>query len=52
MEMPIPKRLVWIVSGAEENTSFLAAGDQLDSIMDITLSAFEAMQNMNPNVIT
>ena len=51
MEMPIPKRLVWIVSGAEENTSFLAADGQLDSIMDITLGAFEAIQDMNPNII-
>ena len=51
MEMPVPKRLVWIVSGAEENTSFLAADGQLDSIMDITLGAFEAIQDMNPNII-
>ena len=51
MEMPIPKRLVWIVSGTEENRSFLAADGHLDSIMDITLGAFEAIQDMNPNII-
>ena len=51
MDVPVPKRLVWIVSGAEENRAFLAADGQLDSIMDITLGAFEAIQDMNPNVI-
>ena len=49
--VPVPKRLIWIVTGVEENRSLLAADSQLDSVMDITLGAFEAIQAMNPNII-
>lgn len=50
-DMPVPKRLVWIVTGVEENRSLLVADSQLDSVGGITLGAFEAIQAMNPNVI-
>ena len=50
-DMPAPKRLIWIVTGVEENRSLLVADSQLDSVGGITLGAFEAIQAMNPNVI-
>ena len=50
-ELPVPKRLIWIVTGAEENRSLLAADSQLDSVGGITLGAFEAIQAINRNVI-
>ncbi|MCS5611420.1 MAG: ABC transporter substrate-binding protein, partial [Candidatus Poribacteria bacterium] len=49
--LPAPKRLIWIVTGAEENRSLLVADSQLDSVGGITLGAFEAIQAINRNVI-
>jgi len=51
MDMPAPQRLVWIVTGAEENKALLMSDSELDSSMDMTLGAFEAIQARNPNVI-
>lgn len=48
---PVPKRLIWIVTGAEENRALLVADSQLDSVGGITLGAFEAIQAINQNVI-
>ena len=42
--MPIPKRLIWTVTGSEENRSMLAIDSQIDSLSDITLGAFEAIR--------
>ncbi len=50
-DLPQPKRLVWIVTGVEENRSLLAANSELDSVGGITLGAFEAISAMNPNMI-
>lgn len=50
-ELPQPLRLQWIITGSEENKSLLMSDGQLDSAMDISLGAFEAIQARNPNVI-
>jgi len=49
--LPEPIRLIWEITGSEENRSLLMADSQLDSSMNITLGAFEAIQARNPNVI-
>jgi peptide/nickel transport system substrate-binding protein len=50
-ELPAPKKLVWTWAGPEETRTALMAEGQLDSLMDITLGAFEALQARNPKVI-
>ena len=50
-ELPEPKRLVWQINGSEENKAQLMSNHQLDSAMDISLGAFEAIQARNPNVV-
>lgn len=49
--LPEPLRLIWAITGSEENRSLLMSDGQLDSSMNITLGAFEAIQARNPNVI-
>lgn len=49
--LPEPLRLVWIFVGPEETRTALTADDQIDSLHDISLGAFEALQRRNPNVI-
>lgn len=51
MELPAPERLVWTWAGPEETRAALMADGQLDSLMDITLGALQALQAENPNVI-
>jgi peptide/nickel transport system substrate-binding protein len=50
MDLPAPKRLVWIEPGPEESSAALMASGGLDSIMDITLGTFLALQEQNPDV--
>lgn len=50
--LPAPKKLVWTWAGPEETRAALMADGQLDSLMDITLGALQALQARNPNVIT
>ncbi len=49
--LPKPERLVWTWAGPEETRTALMADGQLDSLMDITLGAFQALKQRNPNVI-
>jgi peptide/nickel transport system substrate-binding protein len=49
--LPAPKKLIWTWAGPEETRAALMADGQLDSLMDITLGAFEALKAKNPNVI-
>ncbi len=51
-ELPKPKKLIWTWAGPEETRAALMADDGLDSLMDITLGALQALQAANPNVIT
>lgn len=50
-DLPVPLRLIWAITGSEENRSLLMSDAQLDSAMNVTLGAFEAIQARNPNVI-
>ena len=50
--LPRPEKLVWIWAGPEETRAALMADGQLDSLMDVTLGALQAIQAKNPNVIT
>ena len=49
-KLPAPKKLVWTWAGPEETRAALMADGKLDSLMDITLGALQAMQATNPNV--
>ena len=49
--MPEPLRLMWIITGSEETRSLLAANNDLDSIMDISLGALDAIIAQNPNIV-
>jgi peptide/nickel transport system substrate-binding protein len=50
--LPEPLRLIWIVTGNDQIRSTLAVDNEVDSIMDVTRGAFEAMQSQNPNIIS
>ena len=50
-DLPAPRRLIWVITGPEETKAALASEGELDSVMDITLGALEAIQARNPNVI-
>jgi len=49
--LPQPKRLIWIITGVEENRALQAVNNELDSLTDITLGAFESIRTQNPNVV-
>jgi len=49
--LPEPKRLIWVVAASEDQKALLLSTHQLDSSMNISLGAFEAVQAKNPNVI-
>jgi peptide/nickel transport system substrate-binding protein len=49
--LPEPKRLIWVVAPSEDQKALLMSTHQLDSAMNITIGAFEAVQAKNPNVI-
>ena len=51
MDLPEPRRLIWLESGGEENRAQLVATNQMDAAHSITLGTFEALQFQNPNVI-
>ena len=48
--LPAPEQLMWVVTMTEETRSMLMTKANLDSVMDITLGAFEAIKARNPNV--
>jgi peptide/nickel transport system substrate-binding protein len=52
MDLPAPQTLIWTWGGPEETRAALMADGQLDSLMDITLGALQALQDQNPNVVT
>lgn len=51
-KLPEPETIIWTWAGPEETRAALMADGQLDSLMDITLGALQALQAANPNVIT
>ena len=52
LELPEPKRLIWLETGGEESRAQLSAANQLDAGQTVTLGTFEAISAQNPNVIT
>jgi len=49
-KLPEPLRAIWIVTGNDSIRTTLSINNEVDSIMDVTLGAFEAMQAQNPNI--
>ncbi|MBV7331222.1 ABC transporter substrate-binding protein [Chloroflexi bacterium TSY] len=48
-ELPAPKQLVWTAYGPEETRVAVAAEGEMDSVQDITLGAFQALQAKTNN---
>jgi peptide/nickel transport system substrate-binding protein len=51
MDLPEPLRLIWQITGSEENKALLMSNNMLDSVMNITPGAFEAILARNPNAV-
>ena len=51
MELPGPKRLIWLESGGAESRAQLIATNQMDAGQNVAVGTFEAIQAQNPNVI-
>ncbi len=51
MDLPEPRRLIWLESGGEENRAQLMASNQMDAAQNVTVGTFEAIRVRNPNVI-
>ncbi len=49
-KLPEPQRAIWVVTGNDQIRTTMAVANELDSIMDVTLGAFEAMQAQNDNI--
>jgi peptide/nickel transport system substrate-binding protein len=49
--LPEPKRLIWVIASSEDQKALLMSNHELDSAMNITLGAFEAIKAKNPNAI-
>jgi peptide/nickel transport system substrate-binding protein len=49
-ELPEPLRLLWVIAPSEDQKALLMSESELDSAMNITLGAFEAVLARNPNV--
>ncbi|MCA1648367.1 MAG: ABC transporter substrate-binding protein, partial [Chloroflexi bacterium] len=49
--LPEPEKLIWTWAGPEETRAALMADGGLDSLMDVTLGTFKAIQARNSNVI-
>jgi len=50
-ELPVPKRLIWVIAASEDQKALLMSNHQLDSAMNVTLGAFQAIKAKNPAVI-
>jgi peptide/nickel transport system substrate-binding protein len=50
-ELPAPETLIWVWYGPEETRVAAMADGELDSLMDVTLGAFLALNQRNPNTI-
>ncbi|MFP7673872.1 ABC transporter substrate-binding protein [Marivita sp. S0852] len=51
MDLPAPKRVIFLESGGEESRAQLMLSNQLDAAQNVTIGTFEAIQAQNPNVI-
>ncbi len=52
MDLPEPKRLIWLESGGEESRAQLMATNQLDAAQNVSVGTFEAIKGQNPAVIS
>ncbi len=50
--LPEPETLVWVWYGPEETRTAAMADDELDSLCDISLGAFQALGHRKPNAFT
>ena len=50
--LPEPQRLIWVHTGNDDVRSLLAIDNQLDSVMDITVGAWDVIRAQNPNYVT
>lgn len=51
VDLPEPKRLMWLETGTEENRAQLIATNQIDAAQSVTMGTLEAIRAQNPNVI-
>ncbi|MCK0166717.1 ABC transporter substrate-binding protein [Jannaschia sp. S6380] len=51
MDLPEPRRLIWLETGGEESRAQLMATNQIDASQNVSVGTFEALQAQNPNVI-
>jgi peptide/nickel transport system substrate-binding protein len=49
--LPYPEKLIWTWAATEDTRAAMMANDELDSLMDVTLGAFEAIRAQNPNIV-
>ena len=49
--LPEPKRVIWVQTGNDDVRGILSIDNQLDSVMDVTVGAWEAIRAQNPNMI-
>ena len=48
--LPEPQRALWVVTGNDTIRTTMAVNNEIDSVMDVTLGAFQAMQSQNDNI--
>ncbi len=51
MDLPEPKRVIFLESGGEESRAQLMVSNQLDASQNVSIGTFEAIKAQNPNVI-
>ncbi len=49
--LPEPRRAIWIHTGSDDIRALLAIDNEVDSVMDVTVGAWEVIQAQNPNFI-
>ncbi|MFM8319767.1 MAG: ABC transporter substrate-binding protein [Chloroflexota bacterium] len=51
-KLPKPEKLVWVAYGSEETRTAAAARNDLDSVMNIKLGSFLALQQLNTTTVS
>ncbi len=51
MDLPEPKRLIWLESGGAESRAQLMATNQMDAAQNVSVGTYEAIKAQNPSVI-
>ncbi len=50
-DLPAPEKLIWRAFGTEETRTAATAKNELDSLMNVKLGSYLALQQLNPNII-